>query len=88
MNEIEIIEAENPKRYGFILGKNIILCQAENDNHTLSVVKSRNGKRPAYKAYVLYKGDAQDFCKKYLKCGQIGIKRAFENFLTELIINL
>jgi len=82
-----IIEAENPKRYGFIFGKDIILCQIESNNHTLSIIKARNGKKASYKAKVLYKGDTHDFCKKYLKCGQIGVKKTFENFLIEMFLS-
>jgi len=89
MNEIEIIKAENPERYGFIFGKYIILCQIENDDYTLSIIKSRNGKRPSYKVKVLYEGNTDDFCMEYkgqLGYGLLDVEMAFKNFIKNKIL--
>ena len=89
MKTTEIMKDENPGRYGFILGKYIILCQVESDEYTLHIIKARNGNRPAYKAKVLYEGNVEDFCMEYdgnIGYGQMDVEIAFRTFIETKIL--
>lgn len=91
MEKLNIFKDDDPERYGFISGEYIILCQIESDDYTLSVVKSRNGKRAAYKAEVLYEGNNEDFCMEYngyIGDGQFDVEIAFKNFIIIKILKI